>query len=91
MRIISRSETETSRSIDLYSVHGLGPKIKNTQGNQRRQRESDAGRLPLLKSAIRDTLALVHLGRVTGRLKGVAGGGQGFEVGAVLFLRLRKC
>ena len=52
-------------------------------------RESDA-RLPLLESALRDTLALVHLGGVLGRLEGVAGGRKGLEVGTVLFLGLQR-
>jgi hypothetical protein len=72
----------------LYSVHGLySPKTK--RGNdQRRQKESDASRLPLLQAALCDALLLVHLGGVVGGLEGVAGLGQRLEVDAVLLVGL---
>lgn len=76
--------------IDI-SVHGLGPKTKikyARRKDQRRQKESDASRLPLLKAALRHALALVHLGGVIGGLEGVAGGGEGLEVGTVLLVSL---
>lgn len=77
--------------IDI-SVHGLGPKNQyniRKGKKQRRQKESDASRLPLLEATLRDALALVHLGGVVGRLEGVAGGGEGLEVGAVLLVSLQ--
>jgi hypothetical protein len=81
----------TDPLIDI-SVHGLGPKNQNNirKGeDQRRQKESDARScLPLLERTIRDALALVHLGGVIGGLEGVAGGGEGLEVGAVLLVGL---
>jgi hypothetical protein len=74
--------------LTLYSVHGLySPKTK--RGNdQRRQKESDASRLPLLKATLCDALLLVHLGGVVGGLEGVAGLGQRLEVDAVMLVGL---
>lgn len=45
-------------------------------------------RLPLLQATLRDPLGLVHLGRVSGRLEGVAGSRQGLEVLAVVLVGL---
>lgn len=45
--------------------------------------------LPLLESTISHTLALVHLGGITSGLEGVAGGGEGLEVCAVLLVGLK--
>lgn len=60
------------------------------RSNQRRQKESDASRLPLLQTAGGggNTLGLVHFGGVAGRLEGIAGSGQGLEVCLVLFVGL---
>lgn len=44
--------------------------------------------LPLLQSTVGDALALVHFRGTAGRLEGVAGGGERFEVCAVLLLGL---
>jgi len=76
--------------IDI-SVHGLRPKINNTihvGKDKRRQKESNASRLPLLQATVRNTLALVHLGGVFGGLEGEARGGQRLEVSAVVLVSL---
>lgn len=86
------------RSIDLYFCTRPQAQKKNEnsvthaqQSNQRRQKESDASRLPLLQTAGSggNALGFVHLGNITGGLERVAGGGQRLEVGFVLFLGLR--
>lgn len=65
--------------------------VTHTQGNdQRRQKESDASRLPLLQATVGHALSLVHLGSVAGGLEGIASSGQRLEVGAVLFMGLIK-
>lgn len=62
------------------------------RSNQRRQKESDASRLPLLQTTGGggNTLGLVHFGGVAGRLEGIAGSGQGLEVCLVLFVGLES-
>lgn len=77
----------SGRSIDdiLYMASGPKPSIKK---DQRRQREADARGLSLLQSTFCHALALVYLGGIAGGFEGVAGGGQRFEVGAVLLLGL---
>ena len=56
--------------------------------DKRRQKESNASRLPLLQTTVRNTLALIHLGGVFGGLEGEARGGQRLEVSAVVLVGL---
>lgn len=55
------------------------------------KRKSHASRLSLLQATLCHTLRLVHLGSVTGRFEGIAGGRQGLQVSAVLFMSLERC
>lgn len=54
-------------------------------------KKSHASRLSLLQATLCHTLRLVHLGSVTGRFEGIAGGRQGLQVSAVLFMSLERC
>lgn len=54
------------------------------------KRKSHASHLSLLQATLCHTLRLVDLGGVTGGLEGVAGGGQGLQVSAVLFVGLER-
>lgn len=74
----------------LYTASGPKPNEKRKLCNADK-RKSHASRLSLLQATLCDTLRLVHLGGVTGGLEGVAGGGQGLQVSAVLFLGLERC
>jgi hypothetical protein len=72
----------------LYTASGPKPiVIVKRKNDQRRQKEIDAS-LPLLQAALAHALGLVHIGSVVGGLEGVAGGGQGLQVCAVLLLGL---